>query len=78
MKTTRKQLVNFAIGLVKKTSKYNSIYCVRYETSRINIILYKDLLKNDYEIICIDLKDDLKTNKAKFKKAILKIGGIVL
>ena len=75
MKTTRKQLVNFAIGLVKEVSKQNKNINVQYKNSSIAVWFHC------YEKVeCIDLYSfvSLKENKAKFKKAILKIRGIIL
>ena len=75
MKTTRKQLVNFAIGLVKEVSKQNKNINVQYKNGSINIWFHC------YEKIeSIDLYSfyTLKQNKAKFKKAILKIRGIIV
>ena len=64
MKTTRKQLANFAIGLIKEILKQNSSAQVQYR-KRATIVWFYD-------------GDTLKENKDKFKKAILKIRGIVL
>lgn len=77
MKTTRKQLVNFAIGLVKEVSKQNNNDInVVYRNSSINIWFHYD----EKSCECIDLFgfDTLIENKAKFKKAILKIRGIIV
>lgn len=76
MKTTKKQLANFAIGLVKEVSNQNKHISVEYRNSHIDCWFYANDMTN---IKCITLFgfDDLKTNKDKFKKAILKIRGIV-
>ena len=75
MKTTKKQLVNFAIGLVKEISKSNKDISVDCRNTHINIWFYKD---NTAELISIWSHISLRKNKQEFKKAILKIRGIVL
>lgn len=76
MKTTRKQLVNFAIGLVKEVSKQNKNINVQYKNSGVAVWFHY----NETSCECIDLYYfvSLKINKAKFKKAILKIRGIIV
>ena len=77
MKTTRKQLVNFAIGLVKEISKQNNKDInVVYQNSSINLWFHYD--EKTCECINFYSFDTLTENKAKFKKAILKIRGIIL
>lgn len=75
MKTTRKQLVNFAIGLVKEVSKQNKRISIDYRNSSITIWFYYDEKSCD----CMHLFyfDTLRENKNKFKKAILKIRGVI-
>ena len=76
MKTTRKQLINFAIGLVKEVSKNNSNVTVDYSNSGVNVwFFYKE---KECERLCLFEHYCLKENKAKFRKAILKIRGIML
>lgn len=75
MKTTKKQLVNFAIGLVKEISKSNKNISIDCKNTHINIWFYKD---NIAELISIWSHISLRKNKQEFKKAILKIRGIVL
>lgn len=75
MKTTRKQLVNFAIGLVKEVSKQNKNISIDYRNSHISLWFFKD---EQCELISFFSHSSLKENKAKFKKAILKIRGITL
>lgn len=75
MKTTRKQLVNFAIGLVKEVSKQNKNISIDYRNSSIMIWFYYD--EKPCECITLYSFDTLRENKAKFKKAILKIRGII-
>lgn len=75
MKTTKKQLVNFAIGLVKEISKSNKNISIDCRNTHIHIWFYKD---NDAELISIWSHISLRRNKQEFKKAILKIRGIVL
>ena len=75
MKTTKKQLVNFAIGLVKEISKSNKNISIDYKNTHINIWFYKD---NIAELISIWSHISLRENKKEFRKAILKIRGIVL
>ena len=41
MKTTRKQLANFAIGLVKEISKQNKRISVEYRNSNISLWLFR-------------------------------------
>ena len=76
MKTTRKQLVNFAIGLVKEISKQNKNINVQYKNSGVMVWFHY----NEASCECIHLFgfDTLTKNKSKFKKAILKIRGIIL
>jgi len=76
MKTTRKQLVNFAIGLVKEVASQNKNISVEYRTNSIVLwFLYDDRFS---EHIGLYLFSSLKENKVKFRKAILKIRGIIL
>lgn len=76
MKTTRKQLINFAIGLVKEVSKNNSNVTVEYSNSSVNVwFFYKE---KECERLYLFEHYCLKENKAKFRKAILKIRGIML
>lgn len=79
MKTTRKQLINFAIGLVKEVSKNNSNnsnVTVEYSNSGVNVwFFYKE---KECERLHLFEHYCLKENKAKFRKAILKIRGIML
>lgn len=75
MKTTRKQIVNFAIGLVKEISKSNKNISIDYKNTHINIWFYKD---NIAELVSIWGHLSLRENKKEFRKAILKIRGIVL
>ena len=74
MKTTRKQLVNFAIGLVKEISKQNKRISVEYRNSNVSLWFFKD---EETELISFFSCHSLKENKDKFKKAILKIRGII-
>lgn len=76
MKTTRKQLVNFAIGLVKEVASQNKNIKVEYRNKGIDIWFHYN--NGDCEYIDICLFSSLKENKVKFKKAILKIRGIIL
>lgn len=76
MKTTRKQLVNFAIGLVKEVSKQGKNINVEYRNSSVNLWFHYD--EKSCECINFYIFDTLTENKAKFKKAILKIRGIIL
>ena len=76
MKTTRKQLANFAIGLIKEILKQNSSAQVQYRKRATIVWFYDgDTLK---EGIFLYDNQSLKENKDKFKKAILKIRGIKL
>lgn len=75
MKTTKKQLANFAIGLIKEVCFTNKNINVEYRDYSIN--LWFHYINDKCENIRFDVRDDLKTNKDKFKKAILKIRGIV-
>lgn len=76
MKTTRKQLANFAIGLIKEILKQNSSAQVQYRKRATIVWFYDgDTLK---EGIFLYDNQSLKENKDKFKQAILKIRGIVL
>lgn len=75
MKTTRKQLANFAIGLVKEISKQNKRISVEYRNSNISLWFFKD---EETELISFFSCHSLIENKAKFKQAILKIRGIKL
>ena len=76
MKTTRKQLINFAIGLVKEVSKNNSNVTVDYSNSGVNVwFFYKE---KECERLYLFEHSCLEENKAKFRKAILKIRGIML
>ena len=74
MKTTRKQLANFAIGLVKEISKQNKRISVEYRNSHISLWFFKD---EQCELISFFSHCSLKENKAKFKQTILKIRGII-
>ena len=76
MKTTKKQLANFAIGLIKEVNKTNKNIKVEYQNNNINIWFYAEDLKS-CDLIQLYNNNDLKTNKDKFKKAILKIRGII-
>lgn len=75
MKTTRKQLVNFAIGLAREISIQNKNISVEYRDSSIGLWFFKD---EETELINFYKHDSLKENKVKFRKAILKIRGIIL
>ena len=76
MKTTRKQIINFAIGLVKEVSKNNSNVTVEYSNSGVNVwFFYKE---KECERLHLFEHHCLKENKAKFRKASLKIRGIML
>ena len=76
MKTTRKQLANFAIGLIKEILKQNSSAQALYRKGATIVWFYDgDTLK---EGIFLYDNQSLKENKDKFKQAILKIRGIVL
>lgn len=75
MKTTKKQLVNFSIRLIKEIAKQNSNTQITYRNGATCIWFYDgETLK---EGVYLYNYDDLKTNKDKFKKAILKISGII-
>lgn len=75
MKTTRKQLVNFAIELVKEVLKQNSSAQVQYRKGATIVWFYDGgTLK---EGIFLYDNQSLKENKDKFKQAILKIRGII-
>lgn len=75
MKTTRKQLVNFAIGLIKEILKQNSSAQVQYRKGATIVWFYDGgTLK---EGIFLYDNQSLKENKDKFKQAILKIRGII-
>lgn len=75
MKTTKKQLVNFAIGLVKEVLKQNSSAQVQYRKGATIVWFYDGgTLK---EGIFLYDNQSLKENKDKFKQAILKIRGII-
>ncbi len=76
MKTTRKQLVNFAIGLVKEVASQNKNISVEYRTNSIVLWFFYDDRLSEY--IGLYLFSSLKENKVKFRKAILKIRGIIL
>lgn len=79
MKTTKKQLANFAIGLIKEINKTNKYIAIEYKNSHINIWFYYHLEGNlTADNITLYSFDNLQTNKEKFKKAILKIRGIKL
>lgn len=74
MKTTKKQLANFAIKIVKEIlNKDDENIKIEYGRS-VAIWFYKE---DEAESIFLFFFDDLKTNKDKFKKAILKIRGII-
>ena len=76
MKTTRKQLANFAIGLIKEILKQNSSAQVQYRKGATIVWYYDgDTLKEGIYLYDCNF---LKENKDKFKKAILKIRGIKL
>ena len=76
MKTTKKQLANFAIGLINEILKQNSSAQVQYRKRATIVWFYDgDTLK---EGIFLYDNQSLKENKDKFKKAILKIRGIKL
>ena len=74
MKTTKKQLANFAIGLIKEILKQNSSAQAQYRKGATIVWFFN---KVGAEGIHLFWFDDLKTNKDKFKKAILKIRGII-
>jgi hypothetical protein len=75
MKTTKKQLANFAIGLIKEILKQNSSAQVQYRKGATIAWIYDgDTLK---EGIYLYDYHSLKENKDKFKQAILKIRGII-
>lgn len=75
MKTTKKQLANFAIGLIKEILKQNSSAQVQYR-KRATIVWFYDGGTLKEGIFLYD-NQSLKENKDKFKKAILKIRGII-
>ena len=75
MKTTRKQLVDFTIRLVKEVSKQNEDITIDYQNSSIHIWFHTSGASRN---ISLYLFNDLKTNKDKFKQAILEIRGIIL
>jgi len=75
MKTTRRQLVNFAIGLVKEISKSNKNISIDCKNTHINIWFYKEDMA---ECMTIWSHYSLRENKQAFRKAILKIRGIVI
>ena len=76
MKTTKKQLANFAIGLIKEILKQNSSAQVQYRKRATIVWFYDgDTLK---EGIYLYDYHSLTENKAKFKQAILKIRGIIV
>ena len=72
MKTTRKQLVNFAIGLVKEVASQNKNIKVEYQNRSIDIWFHS---YDKVELISMCLNNSLKENKQLFRKAILKIRG---
>ena len=75
MKTTKKQLANFAMGLIKEILKQNSSAQALYRKGATIVWFYDgDTLK---EGIFLYNNQSLKENKDKFKKAILKIRGII-
>lgn len=75
MKTTKKQLANFAIGLIKEILIQGSNTQITYRKGATCIWFYDgEILK---EGVYLYDYDDLKTNKDKFKKAILKIRRLV-
>ena len=76
MKTTKKQLANFAIGLIKEILKQNSSAQALYRKDATIVWFYDGgTLK---EGIFLYDNQSLKENKDKFKQAILKIRGIKL
>lgn len=77
MKTTRKQLVNFAIELVKEVSKQNKRISVEYRNNHIHCLFFNEDNTLDTNHI-LWLHRELVRNKKEFRKAILKIRGIVL
>ena len=77
MKTTRKQLINFAIGLVKEVASQNRHIEIQYRKDAVIIWFYcnnDSLVEGVYLYSCKSLKE----NKQLFRKAILKIRGIIL
>lgn len=76
MKTTRKQLIGYAIALIKEIAKTGKHITIDYKNSRINVwFFFKD---NEAELISLFNHSLLKVNKQKFKDCILKIRGIKL
>ena len=74
MKTTKKQLANFAIEIVKEILNKDDEN-IKVEYGRNVTVWFFN--KVGAEGIHLFWFDDLKTNKDKFKKAILKIRGII-
>ena len=72
MKTTRKQLVTFAIRLVKEIATQNKNIKVDYKNNYVNVWFHDD---DESELISLYPFYSLKENKQLFKKAILKIRG---
>ena len=76
MKTTKKQLANFAIGLIKESAKSKIDIEVVYQKEQITIHFFKDGILKDW--IDIFGYSELRRNKAKYTKAILMIRGIIV
>jgi len=76
MKTTRKQLINYAIALIKEVAKSGKNINIQYQNGSVNIWFHH----TDNFCECIDLYyfESLKENKQKFREAILKIRGLKL
>lgn len=75
MKTTRKQLISFAIALIKEVAKSGKNIGVDYTNDNLSIWFYN----NDISLpIVIYGIDSLKENKKKFRDCILKIRGLKL
>lgn len=72
MKTTRKQLTTFAIGLIKEIATQNKNITVEYRNNGISLWFFKD---EETEAITFYRHRSLKENKQQFRKAILKIRG---
>ncbi|MFA9240539.1 MAG: hypothetical protein ACEQSQ_11730 [Candidatus Paceibacteria bacterium] len=78
MKTTKKQFVNFAIGLIKEISNQNKNKNIKVEYRVNSIYLWFHYYDEDScECIRFYSFDTLRENKARFKIAILKIKGFV-
>ena len=77
MKTTKKQLVNFSIGLIKEISNQNKNKNINVEYRDNSMCLWFHYDEDSCECIRFYSFDTLRENKARFKIAILKIKGFV-